>query len=122
MNLAYYALHGINLISVAAAPAWLISVALPVAIALYSHLIVGATHDDAVQKVAPSVKKVARVDAVQRASVQMHAQSEIPETSVRAQALQMRAEEFTVAQIAQQLNVKTSTVRSWLRRKQGSAS
>jgi hypothetical protein len=118
MNLAYYALHGINLISVEAAPAWLISVALPVAIALYSHLIVGATHEEMMQKVAPSVEKVANVDAVQRASVQMIAQSDIPETSARAQALQMHTEGFTAVQIAQKLNAKTSTVRSWLRRKQ----
>jgi hypothetical protein len=122
MNLAYYALHGINLISVAAAPAWLISVALPVAIALYSHLIVGATHEEMLQTVAPSVEKVANVDAVQRARVQVHAQSDIPETSARAQALQMHTEGFTVAEIAHKLNAKTSTVRSWLRRKQGSAS
>lgn len=44
VNLAYYSLHNIALFSVAALPAWLISVALPAAIARYSHLIVDAAH------------------------------------------------------------------------------
>ena len=50
VNLAYYSLHGVNLFSVAALPAWLISIALPAAIARYSHLIVDAgiaQNDDA---------------------------------------------------------------------------
>ncbi len=40
VNLSYYSLHGINLFSVAALPAWLVSIALPAAIARYSHLLV----------------------------------------------------------------------------------
>ena len=49
VNLAYYSLHGVNLFSWAALPAWLISIALPAAIARYSHLIVdaGIAQDDA---------------------------------------------------------------------------
>ncbi len=43
VNLSYYHLHGVMLWSVAAAPAWLISIALPAAIAQYSHLIAAAT-------------------------------------------------------------------------------
>lgn len=39
VNLSYYYLHGVALISIAALPAWLISIALPLAIAQYSHLI-----------------------------------------------------------------------------------
>ena len=42
VNLSYYALHGTNLFSVAALPAWLVSIALPAAIARYSHLLVEA--------------------------------------------------------------------------------
>ena len=47
VNLSYYALHGLHLFSVAALPAWLVSIALPAAIAQYSHLIAAATaqHD-----------------------------------------------------------------------------
>jgi hypothetical protein len=40
VNLSYYALHGIDLFSIAALPAWLVSIALPAAIARYSHLLV----------------------------------------------------------------------------------
>lgn len=39
VNLSYYYLHGVALLSIAALPAWLISIALPLAIAQYSHLI-----------------------------------------------------------------------------------
>ena len=125
INLAYYALHGVNLASVAAAPAWLISVALPVAMARYSHLLVDAAHEESVQPVAPSVApsidQVVHAEPVQRARVQVHAepaQSDIPAMDVRAHALQMHAEGFSVAQIAQQLGANASTVRSWVRRAQ----
>jgi len=40
VNLSYYALHGINLFTPQALPAWLVSIALPAAIARYSHLLV----------------------------------------------------------------------------------
>ena len=40
VNLSYYSLHGINLFSPQALPAWLVSIALPAAIARYSHLLV----------------------------------------------------------------------------------
>jgi hypothetical protein len=43
VNLSYYYLHGVALLSVAALPAWLVSIALPAAIAQYSHLIAAAT-------------------------------------------------------------------------------
>ena len=43
VNLSYYYLHGVHLFSVAALPAWLVSFALPAAIAQYSHLIAAAT-------------------------------------------------------------------------------
>ena len=42
MNLSYYHLAGIDLISMLAMPAWLVSVALPVAIARYSHAVAEA--------------------------------------------------------------------------------
>jgi DNA-directed RNA polymerase specialized sigma24 family protein len=53
VNLSYYHLHGVALWTVAAAPAWLISIALPAAIAQYSHLIAAAT-DAHVAGVAPA--------------------------------------------------------------------
>lgn len=65
VNLAYYSLHGVNLFSVAALPAWLISIALPAAIARYSHLIVdaGIAHDDAVETPQDDAQDVDTADA-----------------------------------------------------------
>ena len=42
MNLAYYHLHDIRLFDVQALPAWLVSIALPLAIARYSHAVADA--------------------------------------------------------------------------------
>ena len=52
VNLSYYHLHGVALWTVEAAPAWLISIALPAAIAQYSHLIADATDEHAAQDAA----------------------------------------------------------------------
>ena len=49
VNLSYYYLHGVALLSVAALPACLVSIALPAAIAQYSHLIVAATEQGEAQ-------------------------------------------------------------------------
>lgn len=105
VNLAYYHLHGVALFSLSAAPAWLISVALPAAIARYSHLIVDAARPqstDATHFVAP-------VRIVQDAPPPVV-------IDARTQALQMAQEGMSAAQIARLLDVKPSTVRSWLRR------
>lgn len=40
VNLSYYSLQGVQLFSLSAFPAYLVSIALPVAIALYSHVVV----------------------------------------------------------------------------------
>ena len=65
VNLAYYSLHGVNLFSVAALPAWLISIALPAAIARYSHLIVdaGIAQDDAAETPQEDAQDVDTTDA-----------------------------------------------------------
>ena len=55
VNLSYYYLHGVALLSVAALPAWLVSIALPAAIAQYSHLIVAATEQGELQPATPAV-------------------------------------------------------------------
>jgi hypothetical protein len=55
VNLSYYYLHGVALLSVAALPAWLISIALPAAIAQYSHLIAAATEPHKRNEVTPIV-------------------------------------------------------------------
>lgn len=42
VNLSYYAMHGVALLAGAAAPVWLLSALLPIAIASYSHILAGA--------------------------------------------------------------------------------
>lgn len=130
VNLAYYALHGVALFSVAALPAWLISVALPAAIARYSHLIVDAAQHDAgaVQRtdVAESAANVAvqqpaapaqRTDALDAVRIVMQDDAPVaPVADLRAQALQMHAEGMSATQIARALQANVNTVRSWLRR------
>lgn len=129
VNLAYYALHGVNLFTVAALPAWLISIALPAAIARYSHLIVDAAHvaPEPVAQVEPATPKRNK-----RSEVQQDAQPEpvatvdatedaTPTIDARAQALQMAQEGMSATQIARALAVKASTVRSWLRRAQNAS-
>jgi hypothetical protein len=133
INLAYYALHNVNLATIDAAPAWLISVALPVAIARYSHLIVDAaheaTHEPVAAPAAPMAEPVAHAEPEQRtrARVQLVQAAEPvdvapPTIDTRTHALQMHAEGMTVAQIAEALGAKPSTVRSWVHRaREGSA-
>ena len=67
VNLSYYSLHGIHLFSVEALPAWLVSIALPAAIARYSHLLLeespGEAHKlatVATSQDAPQRKKAAK--------------------------------------------------------------
>ncbi len=128
VNLAYYALHGVNLFTVAALPAWLISIALPAAIARYSHLIVDAAHvvPELVQNAAPTVQRRKRnePDTVQDATpeplqvAQDAADDATPTVDARAQALQMASEGMNASQIAKALQINYSTVRSWLKRAQ----
>jgi len=129
VNLAYYALHGVNLFTVAALPAWLISIALPAAIARYSHLIVDAAHvaPEPVQDATPTVQRRKRnvePEVVQDATpeplqVADGAQDDAtPTVDARAQALQMANEGMNASQIARALDANYSTVRSWLKRAQ----
>ena len=53
VNLSYYYLHGVALFTPAALPAWLVSIALPAAIAQYSHLIAAATAQTATPATQP---------------------------------------------------------------------
>ena len=132
INLAYYALHEVDLLSASSAPAWLISVALPVAIARYSHLIVDAAHEAAHEPVAapaaPTAEPVAHDEPVQRTRarvqpVQVAEPVDVapPTIDVRTHALQMHAEGMSVAQIVDALGANPSTVRSWVRRAQQEA-
>lgn len=56
VNLSYYSLHAVNLFSLSAFPSYLVSIALPVAIALYSHAVV----DSEPTEQQPQAKRVTR--------------------------------------------------------------
>lgn len=121
VNLAYYALHGVDLFSVAALPAWLISVALPAAIARYSHLIVDAAHvadaPSATHHDAGATQSIASACIVHASDDTSATQSDALRTiDARTQALQMHAEGMSATQIARALQRNPSTVRAWLRR------
>lgn len=144
VNLSYYALHDVQLFSVAALPAWLVSIALPAAIAQYSHLIAAATdaHDDATdaQHDAPATPAPAPLhlatlppaqgDAPATGTDAAHDAPATPATPAtlpalpadapapdgRTRAMQLRSEGYTAAEIAKMLDAKYSTVQSWLRR------
>lgn len=125
VNLAYYALHGVNLLSVAAIPAWLISIALPAAIARYSHLIVDAAQSDTPAQVEPvahdAPQRRKRAEPMQDATptparVAIVQDDATPTIDARAQALQMASEGMNASQIAKALDANYSTVRSWLNR------
>lgn len=111
VNLAYYA-ERVQLFSVHGLSAWLISVALPVAIALYSHAVADA-HD--------TMDVLARVRAWWRArGVQPALQVDATQDSMDVQpdprevAKQLKSEGLKNAQIAAQLGRNPSTVGRWL--------
>ena len=140
VNLSYYHLHGVHLWSVAAAPAWLISIALPAAIAQYSHLIAAATDADdapaatpnatparawwqwrrtpatddathATPPVAPATDDAAR--AAQPAT--LSATDDAPDQpDKRTRAHQLRSEGYNVAEVARMVGAHRSTVTRWL--------
>ena len=138
VNLSYYYLHGVALFTVAALPAWLVSIALPAAIAQYSHLIAAATAQQAQTATQPRVWRwrfwrkgatpATPADALARArEAQDIARllqqddaatliADIAQQNARTTALQMAQEGVPVAQIAAQVGAKPTTVRSWLRR------
>ena len=130
VNLSYYSLHGINLFSVAALPAWLVSIALPVAIARYSHLLVEAPEPVVVPEPTRNNADLRPVDAPVSVStpvlVQVGADAkpnapggDFAETESapdkRTQALQMKSDGISNRQIALQLSVDPATVGRWVR-------
>lgn len=144
VNLSYYALHGVDLISIAALPAWLVSIALPAAIARYSHLLVdephaakpGASTDTARrahQKAPERTQSDAGTSVTTQTETAPHsappAGTTAHQTGVakppkakrapnpnRERARQLRSEDFNTSEIARMLGEKESTVASWLYR------
>lgn len=73
MNLSYYHLHDVQLFNGAALPALLVSVALPVAIARYSHAVaVAPVHFDGAKEVPNECQTGATEQTLQPAIVQVH--------------------------------------------------
>jgi len=157
-NLSYYAMHGVDLTSIAGAPAWLMAGLLPAAIVGYSHTIADTPNTTATTTpakpatrrrwqfwrkptetptanatantttptpVAPPSESGGHSEAVSATSApaeQTGATSgqpegaDVPTHDTRTQALQLRDEGYTAAEIARMTGAKYSTVQSWLRR------
>ena len=151
-NLSYYAMQGVDLLSVHGAPAWLMSLLLPAAIVGYSHTIADAPrggdlpeyshamppegtkeprkknkgYGGAVSPVqaqpVPAEQASEGVGATPAPAEQTGAMSaqpegaDVPTHDTRTQALQLRDEGYTAAEIARMTGAKYSTVQSWLRR------
>lgn len=104
INLSYYYLHNVALFTPAALPAWLVSIALPIAIARYSHAVV------------EPVQQTEHHPVVQPKAVQEDdEQPDAAQPDKRQQAHNMHSEGFTIAQIAKALSVHRNTVGGWLR-------
>ena len=148
-NLSYYAMQGVDLLSVHGAPAWLMSLLLPAAIVGYSHTIADAPRGGDLPEYSHAMppegtkeprKKnkgyggaVSPVQAQPAATEQASegvrespvpaeteapadASQDVPTHDTRTQALQLRDEGYTAAEIARMTGAKYSTVQSWLRR------
>ena len=129
VNLSYYYLHGVALFTPAALPAWLVSIALPAAIAQYSHLIAAATAQTATPATQPRAwnwrfwRKAAtrvvapaqtRADAPQPTQEPAPQDADAPATLTPAQRrAQIREQEITdPAQIAAQFGVSLRTAQT----------
>lgn len=111
INLCYYAEQE-NIWSLSA---WLISLSLPIAIALYSHAVAGDAQESfTVHSLIAKVHKPKK--DVRPLIVQKDAQSEGSEAQPEAKtlAMQLFSEGLNKSQIAERLNVHRNTVRSWL--------
>lgn len=93
MNLAYYNLHGVWLFAVSAIPAWLVSVSLPAAIALYSHAVADGEVEPEQPPAQPrAVKTVRRSEHTEQIAVYAE---QLPEQSVVVDAEQSTEPELT---------------------------
>ena len=140
-NLSYYAMQGVDLLSVQGAPAWLMSLLLPAAIVGYSHTIADAPQQEKtpkpattnIQPVEPAKAPVARpvgtlghssetppddapAETGDLPATPAEQPQDVPTHDTRTQALQLRDEGYTAAEIARMTGAKYSTVQSWLRR------
>ena len=126
-NLVYYAIGGIDLLSVAVLPVLLLSALLPGVIVGYSHTIAATGVAPAAPAATPRRnwwqwwRKDAAPATVQPAPAATwgavdDALAAIVQQDARTTALQMASEGVPVAQIAAQVDAKPATVRSWIAR------
>jgi len=141
VNLSYYSLHGVHLFTIAALPAWLVSIALPSAIARYSHLLVDEPHTDKQEKPAKPEKTKNRTAAPLQTPVALPAGT-LPHQAANEGATDAAAESpkrakagktavspetkaiilnavnngATVPDVASEFSISPNTVRSWIAR------
>lgn len=129
MNLSYYYLHGVQLVAASAIPALLVSVALPAAIARYSHAVVDKA-DEVVHEIAQPKRKQKQAvseDVVQpeQPIVHINAQPEereivqIEDVTPQQKARNMHSEGMSIAEISKILDVHRNTVSNWLKQTNG---
>jgi DNA-directed RNA polymerase specialized sigma24 family protein len=124
MNLSYYSLHNVQLFSLASLPALLVSVALPTAIARYSHVVVAST-SSATEIQHVTIAQAVRLESLaERQETVQVVQETVQDVRIESlaerqpdskeRAKQLRSEGLSNAQIAQELGVNASTISRWL--------
>jgi len=130
MNLSYYYLIDVSLFSFGALPSWLVSVALPAAIARYSHVVVEAQpHAEQPSKRTTRTTKATTTDPqtepepVQPQAVEDVQSEPLPDALItidkRQRAQQLHDEGLSYPQIAKELGVHRNTIANWLKQTNG---
>lgn len=123
MNLSYYSLHGVQLWSLSAVPALLVSVALPAAIARYSHAVVDKADETAqpIAQVKRKPKQTAVEEVAQPEVSETAQQADIEDVTPQQKARNMHSEGVSIAEISRLLDVHRNTVSNWLKQTNGYA-
>lgn len=124
INLSYYNMHEVVPFSLAAFPAWLVSVALPVAIARYSHDIA----HEAIEPVRSAIEPAVSTGVTLNNHITVQSTAIAP-TQVVQSAIEPRTEQeksfwnmlnegaqYKITVLARELNVAPNTLRSWRER------
>lgn len=130
MNLAYYHLHEVRLFDASALPAWLVSVSLPAAIALYSHA-VADTQAEQPQRQPRTVRTVRHTEQTEQLAVYEPEQSVQPVTIEHEQPVDLSAatdeqkrqyleqvlastDKPNKTQLARELGIGRTTLYAWI--------
>lgn len=117
INLSYYNMHDVNPFSSASFPAWLVSVALPVAIACYSHDVAHVDVAPSCATVDSEVVQVAKQEMIISQPVSDIAKHPATATQRRAQLAEWLSSNISihVATVAKQFGVSEQLIRKELR-------